>query len=119
MGDAAERAAGLVEELRGAGVSGVTVVWADNNGIPRSRTVPVASLPQVAATGIGVSTVFAVFDTNDGIQYGAPGRETPSGDVRLVPDLDRLTPLAGQPGLACAPGTIVDVGGRSEERRVG
>ncbi|GAA4798336.1 glutamine synthetase [Actinomycetospora chlora] len=111
MGDAAERAAGLVEELRGAGVSGVTVVWADNNGIPRSRTVPVASLPQVAATGVGVSTVFAVFDTNDGIQYGAPGRETPSGDVRLVPDLDRLTPLAGQPGLAWAPGTIVDVDG--------
>ena len=58
-----------------------------------------------------MSTVFAVFDTNDGIQYGAPGRETPSGDVRLVPDLDRLTPLAGQPGMAWAPGTLVDVDG--------
>ncbi|GLZ45271.1 glutamine synthetase [Actinomycetospora sp. NBRC 106375] len=111
MGDTAERAAGLVEELRSAGVAGVTVVWADNNGIPRSRTVPVASLPQVAGTGIGVSTVFAIFDTNDGIQYGAPGRETPSGDVRLVPDLDRVTPLAGQPGLAWAPGTQVAVDG--------
>ncbi|MDD7964128.1 type I glutamate--ammonia ligase [Actinomycetospora lemnae] len=108
MGDAREE---LVEELRGRGVHGVTVVWADNNGIPRSRTVPVATLPQVAETGIGVSTVFAIFDTNDGIQYGAPGRETPSGDVRLVPDLDRLTPLAGQPGLAWAPGTQVTVDG--------
>ncbi|MHC1563099.1 type I glutamate--ammonia ligase [Actinomycetospora sp. C-140] len=111
MGDTAERAAGLVEDLRSAGVAGVTVVWADNNGIPRSRTVPVASLPQVAESGIGVSTVFAIFDTNDGIQYGAPGRETPSGDVRLVPDLDRLTPLAGQPGLAWAPGTQLSVDG--------
>jgi glutamine synthetase len=111
MGDTRERAAEVVEELRRDGVAGVTVVWADNNGIPRSRTVPVASLPQVAETGIGVSTVFAIFDTNDGIQYSAPGRETPSGDVRLVPDLDRLTPLAGQPGLAWAPGTQVAVDG--------
>ncbi len=111
MGDTGERAAELVEQLQGAGVVGVTVAWADNNGIPRSRTVPVVTLPQVAATGIGVSTVFAVFDTNDGIQYGAPGRETPSGDVRLVPDLDRLMPLAGQPGLAWAPGTQVTVDG--------
>ncbi|MEJ2860291.1 glutamine synthetase family protein [Actinomycetospora flava] len=107
----AERAAGLVEELRARGVAGVTVVWADNNGIPRSRTVPVGSLPGVAEHGIGVSTVFSIFDTNDGIQYGAPGRETPSGDVRLVPDLDRLTSLAGQPGLAWAPGTQVTVDG--------
>lgn len=111
MGDTAERAASLVEDLRRAGVAGVTVVWADNNGIPRSRTVPVASLPQVAETGIGVSTVFSIFDTNDGINYSAPGRETPSGDVRLVPDLDRLTPLAGQPGLAWAPGRQVAVDG--------
>jgi glutamine synthetase len=111
VGDTAERASELVEQLRGVGVAGVTVAWCDNNGIPRSRTVPVASLPQVAETGIGVSTVFAIFDTNDGIQYGAPGRETPSGDVRLVPDLDRLTPLAGQPGMAWAPGTQVDVDG--------
>ncbi|MDD7936827.1 glutamine synthetase family protein [Actinomycetospora lutea] len=111
MGDIAERAGRLAEQLREQGVAGVTVVWADNNGIPRSRTVPVASLPQAAQTGIGVSTVFSIFDTNDGIQYGAPGRETPSGDVRLVPDLDRLTPLAGQPGLAWAPGTQVTVDG--------
>lgn len=111
MGESGERAAGLVEELREQGVAGVTVVWADNNGIPRSRTVPVGALPQAAETGIGVSTVFSIFDTNDGIQFGAPGRETPSGDVRLVPDLDRLTPLAGQPGLAWAPGTQVAVDG--------
>lgn len=111
MSDIGERASGLVEELRTQGVAGVTVVWADNNGIPRSRTVPVGSLPEVAETGIGVSTVFSIFDTNDGIQFGAPGRETPSGDVRLVPDLDRLTPLAGQPGLAWAPGTQVCVDG--------
>ncbi|GAA4931487.1 L-glutamine synthetase [Actinomycetospora succinea] len=111
MGDIGTRAAGLVDGLRERGVAGVTVVWADNNGIPRSRTVPVGSLPEVAEHGIGVSTVFSIFDTNDGIQYGAPGRETPSGDVRLVPDLDRLTPLAGQPGLAWAPGTQVSVDG--------
>ena len=47
MGDTGERAGELVEQLRGEGVAGVTVAWADNNGIPRSRTVPVG----VAAPG--------------------------------------------------------------------
>jgi len=107
VGDTGERAGELVQQLRREGVVGVTVAWVDNNGIPRSRTVPVAALPQVATQGVGVTTLFAVFDTNDAITYAAPGLETPSGDVRLVPDLDRLTVLAGQPGLAWAPGTQV------------
>ncbi len=111
MGDTVERAGALVEELRRAGVAGVTVAWADNNGIPRSRTVPVGALAQAAEKGVGVTTLFAVFDTNDAITYAAPGLETPSGDVRLVPDLDRLTRLAGQPGLAWAPGTQIAADG--------
>lgn len=111
MGDTVERAGALVEELRRDGVVGVTIAWADNNGIPRSRTVPVGALAQAAEKGVGVTTLFAVFDTNDVITYAAPGLETPSGDVRLVPDLDRLTRLAGQPGLAWAPGTQVTADG--------
>ncbi|MEU2393782.1 hypothetical protein [Streptomyces sp. NPDC007369] len=33
----------------------------------------------------------------------APSSTGPVGDLRLVPDLDRLTPLAAQPGWAWAP----------------
>ena len=51
-----------------------------------------------------MTSLFAVFDTHDGITYGHEGLSTPSGDVRLVPVLDRLRPLAGQPAFAWAPG---------------
>jgi glutamine synthetase len=104
-------AAALAVDLAAGGVAGVTVAWADYNGIPRSRTVPVASLPQVTERGIGVSTVSAVFDTHDNITYAHQGLSTPSGDVRLVPDLRGLTRLAGQPALAWSPGRLVAVDG--------
>jgi glutamine synthetase len=104
MTDAAIDAAELAAELTGAGVAGVTISWADNNGIPRSRTVPVAALPTVARTGVGVTALFAVFDSRDVITFAHPGLATPSGDVRLVPVLDRLVRLAGQPALAWTPG---------------
>jgi glutamine synthetase len=110
---AAPDARTLADELAAAGVAGVTISWADNNGIPRSRTVPVAALPEVARTGVGVTALFAVFDSSDGITFAHPGLATPSGDVRLVPQLDRLVRLAGQPALAWAPGRQVAADGSS------
>jgi glutamine synthetase len=101
----------LTDELTAAGVAGVTISWADNNGIPRSRTVPVATLPQVAVTGVGVTSLFAVFDSSDAITFAHEGLATPSGDVRLVPEIDRLVRLAGQPALAWVPGRQVDADG--------
>jgi glutamine synthetase len=101
----------VAAELSDAGVAGVTISWADNNGIPRSRTVPVDALPRVAETGIGVTTLFAVFDSSDAITFAHEGLSSPSGDVRLVPVLDRLVRLAGQPALAWAPGRILDADG--------
>ena len=90
-----------------AGVAGVTIAWADNNGIPRSRTVPLAGLADAAAHGVGITPLFAVFDSHDGITYAHRGLSTPSGDIRLVPEVDRITPLAGQPAFAWAPGRRV------------
>ncbi len=93
------------------GVLGVMIVWADNNGIPRSRTVPRAGLAGAAEQGVGITSLFAVFDTHDEIIYAYEGLSTPSGDVRLVPVLERMRPLAGQPGLAWAPGRQLEVDG--------
>lgn len=93
--------------LAKAGVAGVTIAWADNNGIPRSRTVPLAGLEDAAARGVGITPLFAVFDSRDGITYAHGGLSTPSGDIRLVPEIDRVTPLAGQPAFAWAPGRQV------------
>ena len=110
-GEARERGRDLAAALAADGVAGVTIAWADNNGVPRSRTVPVAALEQAAATGVGVTTLFAVFDTNDVITFDAAGLGTPSGDVRLLPVLDRVTRLAGQPDFAWAPGRQVAADG--------
>ncbi|MGH3972409.1 MAG: glutamine synthetase [Pseudonocardiaceae bacterium] len=100
-------AGALALELATNGVVGVTVAWADNNGIPRSRTVPVDSLPEVTKRGVGVTTLFAVFDSHDAITFSYQGMSNPSGDVRLVPELRGLTRLAGQRALAWAPGRLV------------
>ncbi|MEV0392462.1 glutamine synthetase family protein [Polymorphospora rubra] len=103
--------AARVTELRRQGVVGVTIVWADNNGIPRSRTVPIAALEQVAERGVGVTAVFPVFDSHDGITFAYEGLSTPSGDVRLIPVVDRLVALRGQPGFAWAVGRQVAADG--------
>jgi len=97
----------ILNRLLEDGVAGVTIAWADNNGIPRSRTVPVAALADVLQHGVGITPLFAVFDSHDGITFAHSGLSTPSGDIRLVPVADRITPLAGQPGFAWAPGRQV------------
>jgi hypothetical protein len=101
----------VAEDLTTQGVVGVMIVWADNNGIPRSRIVPVGRLESVAERGIGITPLFAVFDSIDGITFGHKGLSTPSGDIRLVPEGDRVVRLAGQPGLAWVPGRQVAADG--------
>lgn len=104
-------AAALAKDLSAVGVSGVVIAWADNNGIPRARVVPMAALPDAAERGVGVTSLFAVFDTHDAITFAHSGLSTPSGDVRLIPVLDRLTALSGQPALAWVPGRQVTADG--------
>ena len=101
----------ITAELTASGVAGVMIVFVDNNGIPRSRTVPVAALPRVAEIGVGITTLFAVFDSFDAITFAHEGLATPSGDIRLVPVLDRIVRLAGQPSLAWVPGRQVAADG--------
>jgi glutamine synthetase len=89
---------GLIED----GVEGVALSYVDNAGITRVKSVPVEKLPHAASWGVGMSPVFDVFCVDDSITSGriAGG---PGGDLRLYPDLDRLTRLAAQPGWAWAP----------------
>jgi glutamine synthetase len=94
----------IKDRLAEADVVGITVVWADNNGIPRSRTVPIAGLADAAERGVGMSPLFAVFDSRDGISFAHGGLSNASGDIRLMPVIEQITPLVGQPGFAWAPG---------------
>ncbi len=99
------------DELEKRGVVGVTIVWADNNGIPRSRTVPVDQFGAAVQRGVGVTPLFAVFDSHDGITFEHGPLSTPSGDIRLVPVSDRAVRLAGQPGFGWVPGRLVEADG--------
>lgn len=97
-----ERATALSGELTGQGVHGVVLAYVDTAGIARVKTVPTAKLAAAAAWGVGMSPVFDTFLADDSI-VGTDVLGSPDGDLRLYPDLDRLTMLAAQPGWAWAP----------------
>jgi glutamine synthetase len=97
-----EHATRQAEELTAAGVHGVVLSWVDTVGVNRVKAVPVAKLPSAVAWGVGMSPVFDTFLADDSIT-SSEHLGGPDGDLRLVPDLDRLTVLAGQPGWAWAP----------------
>lgn len=104
----------LVERLRAQQVVGVSIGWVDNNGIVRSRMVPIDGLAAATRKGVGVTAVFAVFDSHDVITFAHEGLSTPSGDVRLVAIVDEhqsVRALAGQPGLAWANGRQLSADG--------
>jgi glutamine synthetase len=97
-----QQASEFLGDLEDAGVHGVALTFVDNSGITRVKTVPVAKLPAAAAWGVGMSPVFDAFRLDDMILSGTHAG-SPVGDLRLHPDVGRLTVLAGQPGWAWAP----------------
>ncbi|HEY1570115.1 MAG TPA: glutamine synthetase family protein [Pseudonocardiaceae bacterium] len=100
---AEDRARALLPDLEARGVALVSVTWVDNSGITRVKAVPLRRLPSAAAWGIGVSPCFDTFLFDDtAVTSGAVG------DLRLHPDLSRLTVLAQRPGWAWAPGDRYD-----------
>jgi glutamine synthetase len=96
------RAEELLPGLREAGVVGVVLPWVDTTGVTRAKSVPLARLPSAAQWGVGMSPVFDGFLVDDSIVAGRFAGSA-IGDLRLHPDLSRLTVLAGQPGWAWAP----------------
>jgi len=96
------RAGAVAGRLGAQGVRLVALCFVDNTGIARVKAIPLARLERAAGWGIGMSPVFEVFLINDDI---ATSKHIggPDGDLRLVPELDRITALAGQPGWAWAP----------------
>jgi glutamine synthetase len=86
------------------GVRGLTIAFSDMNGITRSRTVPFAKLEDAVERGVGITSLFPVFTSTDGITFGYEPLSTPSGDLRLCATHDRVRRLAGQPAFAWTPG---------------
>jgi glutamine synthetase len=102
-----ERARRMQPDLAGRGVRVVALTWVDNSGISRVKAVPVDRLEHAAAWGVGASGVFDGYLFDDS---AVSGEHVPGvvGDLRLHPDLDRLTVLAAQPGWAWAPADRYD-----------
>ena len=96
------QAGAVTERLSASGVTMVALCWIDNSGIARVKTVPVSRLERAAGWGVGMSPVFDVFTVDDGITM-SKYIGGPDGDLRLVPELDRVTALAAVPGWAWAP----------------
>ncbi|MET9295630.1 glutamine synthetase family protein [Streptomyces sp. NPDC003077] len=92
----------VAARLDAEGVRTVALTWVDNAGITRVKAVPVRRLPQAVRRGVGMSPVFDAYTSEDAT---APSAHLggPDGDLRLFPDLDRITVLAAQPGWAWAP----------------
>ncbi len=92
----------VVENLRRHGVRLIACTFVDNAGVTRVKTIPVDKLVGAFENGIGISYVFAVFGINDDIT-ASPGFDTPSGDMRLIPDIDAVVIAANTNGWAWAP----------------
>ncbi|WP_344570091.1 glutamine synthetase family protein [Streptomyces axinellae] len=101
-GTAEEDARAAARRLAEAGVHGTALTWVDNAGITRVKAVPVGRLPQAVSAGVGMSPCFDVYLADDSMT-SSPHVGGPDGDLRLVPDLERLTTLAAQPGWSWAP----------------
>jgi len=93
----------LVASLAERGITMVATTFIDNAGITRVKSVPLDRLPQLAAWGVGASTSFDYFRFDDWLA-APPGGTAPVGDLRVIPDLRRLVPLAAQRGWAWTPG---------------
>ncbi|MBV9315259.1 MAG: glutamine synthetase [Pseudonocardia sp.] len=83
-------------------VSMVAITFVDTAGITRVKCIPTARLAHAATVGVGASPVFDTFCFDDSMVFGRH-LGGPDGDLRLIPDLTRLVPLACQPGWAWAP----------------
>jgi glutamine synthetase len=103
----AVRADELAARLAARDVELVAMTWVDNSGITRTKAVPLRRLKAAAAWGVGASLSFDFFLFNDELITGKFSHGA-VGDLRLHPDLERLTVLAAQPGWAWAPADRYD-----------
>jgi glutamine synthetase len=98
-----ERRAQALERQLAGEVSTVATTFVDLAGAARVKAVPLTGLPRAARSGLGFSPVIDAFDSQGGIDPASPLAK-PDGDLRMVPDLDRLAVLPVPEGWAWAPG---------------
>jgi glutamine synthetase len=105
--DADNRAAAadeVIARLAADGVRAVKLAVVDHAGLHRVKCVPLQRLRDATTSGVGMSTLVSVWMVNDVFATCAHvGPDRPLDDLRLIPDLSSVVPLAAEPGWAwCA-----------------
>jgi glutamine synthetase len=95
------RLVAAVDDLREAGVRYVSGSLVDTGSINRLKSVPLDKLASLATTGIGFSYCWATALTNDHFTT-TDVLGGPSGDMRMVADLDSLVQTGATPEWAWA-----------------
>ncbi|HTP14712.1 MAG TPA: glutamine synthetase family protein [Streptosporangiaceae bacterium] len=98
-----ERRAQVLQRQLAGEVSGVATTFVDHSGAARVKVVPLTGLASAARSGLGFSPVIDAFTSAGGID-AASALCSPDGDLRMIPDLDRLAVLPAPEGWAWAPG---------------
>ncbi len=95
----------LQRELQERGVRLVAITMVDNGGVTRVKTVPVRRFEAAAVYGVGMSDAWAVAGVDDSFAFDSSA-DSPSGDMRLMPDPGATRWLAATPEWAWAPGDL-------------
>ena len=103
-----ERRGQALERQLAGEITGVATTYVDHSGAARVKAVPLSGLARAARSGLGFSPVIDAFTSDGGIDAASP-LDSPDGDLRMVPDLDRLAVLP-------APGVAAVVTGRLTQR---
>jgi glutamine synthetase len=98
-----ERRGQALERQLAGEITGVATTYVDHSGAARVKAVPLTGLARAARAGLGFSPVIDAFTSDGGIDAASP-LDVPDGDLRMVPDLDRLAVLPAPDGWAWAPG---------------
>ncbi|HWH66904.1 MAG TPA: hypothetical protein VNS99_12430, partial [Gaiellales bacterium] len=92
------------QDILDRGIELIAISFVDGAGITRAKSITAARAEAAARHGVGASESLSNFTGEDTLAT-ATGYEA-TGDVRLLPDLDRLA--GGIDGWGWAPGDLVD-----------
>jgi glutamine synthetase len=98
-------------DLETADIRALMVTYVDHAGISRMKLIPGRRITSVARTGATASLSAGALLSTDDYPVSTPVLDATIGDLRVMPDLDRLVMLDPDAGLAWAPSDLRSLDG--------
>lgn len=106
-----DAATALLKQVTDSDLETVRVLFADQHGILRGKTIVADALLSIFTSGLAVSstlllkdtshrTVFSIWSENVGMDFGSEGSMTGAGDILLLPDPETFRILPWSPHSA-------------------